>query len=147
VNTQGATSTSTSQQLVTEVVSLLMRLRGDRQHDLAAVLGVVRPAVTARLNNRSPWALDDLDALAAYFGVTPATFLVPTQLLLGGGGERGDQVGLVPPLDVSQLVQAASQGPDARRRRQRGTRSKDSQQRTASPAAQLQLVPVVEARA
>jgi hypothetical protein len=113
---------TTAQQLVTEAVQLLMRLRGDKQRDLAVALGVVRPAVTARLNYRSPWAIDDLDALAAYFDVPPATFLVPVQLLLGGGGMDGDQGSLaqhLQPVDPAKLVQQLP-GPDARKRRQRG---------------------------
>lgn len=96
-----------------------MRLRGDRQQDLAIVLGVVRPAITARMNNKSPWALDDLDALAAHYGVPPATFLVPAHLLLGGGGLGGDQgTQLVPPLDVAALMREPES--DGRKRRQRG---------------------------
>lgn len=122
MNPHPATPTATAQQLVTEAVQLLMRLRGDKQRDLALALGIVRPAVTARLNNRSPWAIDDLDALAAYFDVPPATFLVPAQLLLGGGGVGGDQgtplAQHLRPIDPGQLVQQLP-APDARKRRHR----------------------------
>lgn len=117
------TSTPTSTQLVTEVVTLLMRLRGDRQTALADALGLVRTAVTHRLNGVTPWSLADLDGLALFYGVSPATFLVPAQLLLGGGGVGGDQglAGVVQPLDVATLVQQqpGPQAVAARRRRPR----------------------------
>lgn len=71
-------------------VRVYMALRGEAHDDLAAALGVSRPAVSARLNGRTAWSLDDLDKLAQHYGVTPATFLaepaaVLTELRRAGG--------------------------------------------------------------
>lgn len=57
------------------MVRVLLALRQESHDDLAAALGVTRPAVSARLNGRTPWSLGDLDRLADHYGVGVDYFL------------------------------------------------------------------------
>jgi len=117
-----------------------MNLRGDRQLDVANALGIVRPAITARMNGQTPWTSADLTALAAYFGVDPAIFLVPVDRLLGGGGAHGGQEALVPRIDLAALVSRAP-GPQHQARRRRAPRriAKPDDEDQLGHAAQLVL--------
>ena len=61
---------------VSAKVKYLMHLHGHMtQTDLARAIGLSQSAVSDKLNEHYPWTTDDLDALAAYFGV-PAADLV-----------------------------------------------------------------------
>ncbi|MEU5899687.1 MULTISPECIES: helix-turn-helix transcriptional regulator [Streptomyces] len=50
-------------------VAALMRLTGDTQASLAAVLGVDQTQVSRRQSGTAAWSLDDCDAIAAYYGI------------------------------------------------------------------------------
>lgn len=81
-------SASTDQ--VSAVVLVYMALHGESHDDVAQVLDLTRPAVSSRLNGRTPWSLRDVDKLAAHYGVAPSAFLDPvpdvmTQLRRPGG--------------------------------------------------------------
>jgi transcriptional regulator with XRE-family HTH domain len=52
-----------------------LHLRGIRQIDLAPVLGVSQPALSARLTGRTPFTLADLDRIAAHLGMTVAELM------------------------------------------------------------------------
>lgn len=56
--------------IVSAVVRAGMSQRGERQHDLARVLGIARSAVAQRLTGVDPWRLRDLDVLARHYGLT-----------------------------------------------------------------------------
>lgn len=79
-----------SDETVSANLRVYMALRRQTHEDVAAVLGLTRPAVSARLNGRTAWSLDDVDKLAGHYGVTPATFLSAPpdvlQQLRGPGG-------------------------------------------------------------
>jgi antitoxin component HigA of HigAB toxin-antitoxin module len=60
---------------VSAVVRACMGLTGDNQDDVARVLGLTRPAVTARLAGRTRWTVIELELLGAHYGVEPAAFL------------------------------------------------------------------------
>ena len=64
-----------AQDTVSAVVRACMGLSGDSQEDVARVLGLTRPAVTARLNARTRWTVSELELLGAHYGVEPAAFL------------------------------------------------------------------------
>lgn len=75
---------------VSAVVRVYMALHGESHEDVAGVVGLTRPAVSARLNGRTPWSLGDVDKLAAHYGVSASTFLdevpdVMTRLRMPGG--------------------------------------------------------------
>lgn len=54
-----------------------MQLRGVNQKTLARALGCSNSTITRRLDGERPWRVEDLDALAAHFGVPLAALLVP----------------------------------------------------------------------
>lgn len=74
----------TSQEQVTRKVRVMMALRAEGQGALAEALACSRQAVSLKLLGRSRWSMDDLDALAAHFGVRPEVLVAPD---LGGLAE------------------------------------------------------------
>lgn len=74
-----------TQERVTTAVRMLVAARRQRQEDLAAVLGVTQPSVSAKMRGRARWSVDDLDKLAEHFDVPlhdllspPTAYLRPT---------------------------------------------------------------------
>lgn len=66
---------------ISAVVRVYLAAYGERHDDLAAALGVSRPAVSQKLQGRIRWTVADLDALADHFGVPVETFLAGDVLL------------------------------------------------------------------
>ena len=60
---------------VAEEVRALMARRRVKQADLAAVLNVKQPQVSQRLNGHIDFTIAELDALARFFNVSPASLL------------------------------------------------------------------------
>lgn len=58
-----------------ETVRLLMTRTGRRQVDVAEVIGITRASLSQRLLGKAGWRLDDLPAVASYFGVTVCELL------------------------------------------------------------------------
>lgn len=56
------------------VVRACAGLAGESQADIARVLGITRPAVTARLSGRTRWTVAEVEALADHYGVEVAAF-------------------------------------------------------------------------
>lgn len=86
------------QERVTRNVKVLMALRGiSDQKTLAAKLGWGADRVSTSFSGRRRWALDDLDELAAIFGLTPGDLLrdpaelvqVPSRTGTEGGVSAG----------------------------------------------------------
>lgn len=65
----------TLKERVAEEVRVLMTRHHVRQADLAAVLNVKQPQISARLNGRVEFTVSELDLLARYFGVSPVELL------------------------------------------------------------------------
>lgn len=78
-----------SSAIVSQVVRVLMALHGESHADIAAAIGVTRPAVSARMNLRTPWSLEDLDRLASHYGEPVDTFLRPPTMLQAVALTRG----------------------------------------------------------
>lgn len=53
-----------------ETIRLLLTRTGRRHSDLAEMLGVRQPSVSARLRGESHWKLDDAAEVATWFGLT-----------------------------------------------------------------------------
>lgn len=66
---------TTNEAISTAVVQLLAARREQRQ-TMARALGHSPSWASQKLRGDRGWTGEDLDALAAYFGVTPATFLL-----------------------------------------------------------------------
>jgi transcriptional regulator with XRE-family HTH domain len=58
-----------------ETIRLLMTRAGRRQVDVAEVIGITRASLSQRLLGKSGWRLDDLPAVAQYFGITVCELL------------------------------------------------------------------------
>jgi len=67
---------STIQDVVTTSVRVLLALTDRQQKDLAEVLQVNASGITRRMT-RGTWSIEDLEALAKYFGVPIAAFFEP----------------------------------------------------------------------
>lgn len=67
---------------VSSIVRGLLGLRHMRQSDLAPVLGITPSGVNEKLQGRRKWTLDDLDAMAEHFDISPATFFDEPEALL-----------------------------------------------------------------
>lgn len=65
---------SLTQRVATEVRAEVAR-QNVTQYDLAEVLGVAQPSISRRLAGKHPFDTDELDKLAAYFGVPVDRFL------------------------------------------------------------------------
>ncbi|WP_425562782.1 helix-turn-helix domain-containing protein [Microbacterium soli] len=50
-------------------VSLIMRMRGKTQAQLAGVLGITQASASRRISGMSPWTPDELEATAAFLNV------------------------------------------------------------------------------
>jgi transcriptional regulator with XRE-family HTH domain len=81
-----------TQERVTTSVRVEMALRREHQSDLARALGLTQTSVSARLNGRTRWSVDDLDKLAEHFGVTVADLVNPPRAYLRGTGTSGESV-------------------------------------------------------
>lgn len=77
--------TADLQDNVSSIVRGLLGLRHMRQSDLAPVLGVTPSGVNEKLQGRRKWTLNDLDALAAFFDISPATFFDEPEALFKTG--------------------------------------------------------------
>lgn len=60
---------------VAEEVRVLMTRHRIKQSDLASVLRISQGQVSARLNGRVEFTVSELEAVARYFGVSPAALL------------------------------------------------------------------------
>ena len=58
-----------------ETLRLLMTRTGRRQVDVSGVIGITRASLSQRLLGKSGWKLDDLPAVADYFGLTVCELL------------------------------------------------------------------------
>jgi transcriptional regulator with XRE-family HTH domain len=97
--------------VVSEEVRVLLARRGLRSGALAPVLGVSQQAVSAKMRGIRSWSLEDLDALARYFGVD-------ANALLPGLGKQGAEVKtqsqMLPHLDSNQEPAGYLQQPPLR---------------------------------
>lgn len=57
----------------------LLASRQIRQADLANVLGLSQPSISARLAGRTPITLDELDLIAGHLGVDVVDLLTPRE--------------------------------------------------------------------
>ncbi len=83
---------STTRVRTSDVVSAEVRAwaarHGLRQKHLSEILGISQPQVSARLNGHLPWNTDEIDALAAAFGIEPGDLMrtppqgIPTAAVL-----------------------------------------------------------------
>lgn len=53
------------------MVRFLMASRGEHQQDVATALGLAQSGLSNRFHGRTRWTLDEVDLLAAHFGVAP----------------------------------------------------------------------------
>ena len=82
---------TTSQDAISAVVRLLLTVRHETQETVAEALGLPRASLSNRLAGRTRWTSDDLDRLAAHFGIDPAVLLMsPAEIL-------GPELGEAPP--------------------------------------------------
>ena len=65
---------------VSAVLRACMALAGESQERVAEVLGVTRPAVTARLAGRTRWTVSEVEVLADHYGIEPAAFFDMSRL-------------------------------------------------------------------
>lgn len=79
--------TTTVQDAVNTSVLLHLTLNRQSRKDLALALGVTPGAISHRLSGLTRWSLDDLEKLAAHFGVSPADLLNPPLAAFGGRWE------------------------------------------------------------
>lgn len=56
-------------------IAALMGVHGERQEDLAQGLGLTQGSVSLKLSGRSRITLDDVDAIAEHYGITPGQLL------------------------------------------------------------------------
>lgn len=79
-----------SDEAVSTNLRVFMALQRETHEQVAAVLGFTRPALSARLNGRTAWSLNDIDRLAAHYGIPPGQLLAPPPNVLdklrGPGG-------------------------------------------------------------
>lgn len=76
-----------TQTKVTQVVRVLLAVKGRKQRDLAEVLGVNHTSVTRRIV-RGAWTIADLEAMADYFEVPISTFFEDPDSLFDLGFDR-----------------------------------------------------------
>lgn len=60
---------------LSDTLRLLMTRTGQRQEDIAAVLGVTRGALSQRLLGHAKWKVADLRPVADHFGITVCELL------------------------------------------------------------------------
>lgn len=63
------------QRTISSVVRVYLAARNETHAELAAAIGISRPAVSQKLAGRIRWTLADLERLAAYYGAEPQDFL------------------------------------------------------------------------
>lgn len=63
------------QRRISRTVRVYLAAHDETHADLAAALGVSRPAVTQKLADRTRWTLADLERLADHYGTAVDTFL------------------------------------------------------------------------
>lgn len=83
-----------AQDIVSRVVRIYMVARDQTQEELAAQLGLSRPAVTQKLSGRSKWTISDLEKLQGIYGVTAQELLEGRVLEALGGVVTRDRKGL-----------------------------------------------------
>lgn len=82
--------TSPVQDAVSTAVLVHLALRRETRRQLAGVLGVDPSAISNRLKGVTKWSLDDLDALARHWDISPAQLLAPpVEAFAGGGADAG----------------------------------------------------------
>ncbi|MGH3466671.1 MAG: helix-turn-helix domain-containing protein [Thermocrispum sp.] len=64
-----------SQERLRLAVAALLYVTGETQRDLAGGIGRGQPEVSRRQSGTSAWTLDDLDRLAAHFGIAAGDLL------------------------------------------------------------------------
>lgn len=67
----------TADQTVSAVLRALLAARRVTQEEVADVLGVTRPAISARLAGVTTWKVGEVAALARHFGLSVADFVEP----------------------------------------------------------------------
>lgn len=72
---QGPSVPETANERVRRNLREIMRIRRMSQAQLADALGRSQPWLSKRLTNVTPFHLEDIDAISAIFGLTPAEFL------------------------------------------------------------------------
>ncbi|MCX5206436.1 helix-turn-helix domain-containing protein [Streptomyces sp. NBC_00237] len=63
------------QELLRVTVAALMQATGHSQRTVADVLGLTQTQVSRRQSGAAAWQLDDIDALAAHYGMRPLDLL------------------------------------------------------------------------
>ena len=66
----------------------MLRARGESQNAMAAQLGRTSAWISRKMTGERGWDVDDLDVLAAYFGVAPAAFLMASDQSVNELAER-----------------------------------------------------------
>ncbi|MFF5126680.1 helix-turn-helix domain-containing protein [Streptomyces syringium] len=61
-------------------VAALMQATGESQRAIASVLGLTQTQISRRQSGTASWTLDDVDTLAAHYGIGPLDLLAgPTR--------------------------------------------------------------------
>lgn len=78
------TDPAASQERISGIVRMLLVRRNMRQADLADVLTVDASTMTRILKGERLWKITDLEAMATFFGVSPAVFFLDPDDLFAG---------------------------------------------------------------
>jgi hypothetical protein len=70
-------------QCVTRVTQMLLAARGQRQQDLAPILGITPAAISGRVMGHTAWRVLEVEKMAAHFKVPPELFLRDPGDLIG----------------------------------------------------------------
>ncbi|MFJ9310755.1 acyltransferase [Streptomyces cyaneofuscatus] len=62
-------------------VAALMRLTGERQTDLAAVIRISQTPISRKQSGAATWTLDNLDRLSAHYGIPVPDLVAGIQCL------------------------------------------------------------------
>lgn len=67
-------SRSTRHNTISRLVGLFLDVHHERQQDLIPILGISGAQISKRMHSKSPWTINDLEALADHWGVPFAVF-------------------------------------------------------------------------
>ncbi|MFF2509399.1 acyltransferase [Streptomyces sp. NPDC058067] len=99
-----------TEELLRLTVTALMSRAGERQGDLAAALGQAQAQVSRKQNGKQHWTLEDVDRLAAHYGLGVLDLLAgPTHAVtaLASGRDDGTQAPLPLPAPLAAAAPAA----------------------------------------
>lgn len=104
-------STSPLNKAVTRVVKMLSAAWDENQGDIAGVLDMTQAAVSRKMSNKSNWHLDEIELLAAHYGVPPAAFLSDARHLVSTSAEwtpgRNNDTNTLPIFNFADMLAGA----------------------------------------